>query len=182
MGFVQLPWHGNREARLVESTFGLLYDLVRSLRGVVIFLTYICKRSVLRRFRNLLRSSRNVDEIVATLGVAARQHPPHYRRDGDRFNAVGKVDSQDTTKVSSAAIVSYHNQACNINGEGQEEKVNDVSPAENQMNDGDGISQVFAKAIGAELVINSENSQDTKWNDMIETKEQQPMEDFIIYV
>ena len=121
VGFVQLPWHDNREARLVESTFGLLYDLVRSLRGVVIFFTYICKRTVLKRFRTLRRPARNVDEIVrcgdvATLGVAAREHqiPPHSRRNGDRFNMMGKVNSEDTKKVS------FHKQACNIDEKGQD--------------------------------------------------------------
>ena len=45
------------------------------------------------------------------------------------------------------------------------------------------ISEVFAKAIGAELVINSEKCLNTKWNDIIETKEQQQeMEELIIYV
>ena len=106
VGFLQLPWHGNREARLVESTLGLLYDLVRSLRGVVIFLAYISKRTVLNRFRNLLRPSKNVEEIVRcgniSLSVATRnrQIAAHSRRNQDHCNVVGKVESKNTTNIS----------------------------------------------------------------------------------
>ena len=229
VGFVQLPWHGNQEARLVESTFGLLYDLVRSLRGVVIFFTYICKRSILKRFRNLLRPAKKVDEIVGCadipLGVTTRNHriPPHSRRNP---NPVGKVISKDTTNVC------FSNQACSIDEEEQANKDNEsreisrpknnkacnkeqedesgeisrpknnqacnkqqenesgeIAPPENnqageQENDISPLSRALsiAKAIGAELVINSEDTLDTKCNNIIEKKEQQSTEEIIIYV
>ena len=73
--------------------------------------------------------------------------------------------------------VSFHKQACNIDEKRQKETINEsgeISLPENQMNED--ISQVFAKAIGAELVIDSENSLNTKCS------EKKPMEEFIIYV
>ena len=206
VGFVQLPWHGNQEARLVERTFGLLYDLVRSLRGVVIFLAYICKRTVFNRFRNLIHPSRNVDEIVRCGNVALdvatrkRQMPPHSRRNQDHCNTVGKVKSRDTTNVrfrnqaysinkedqekmdeGSEISLPENNQATTIDEEDQEKKLNESgenAPAENKLP----RALSIAKAIGADLVMGSENTLDTKSDDMIEAKEQQPMQDHIIYV
>ena len=171
VGFVQLPWHGNREARLVESTFGLLYDLVRSLRGVVIFFTYICKRTVLKRFRILIRPAKNVDEIVrcanAAIGVATRksQIPPNSHRHQDHFNAMGKVNSEDTTNLS------FHNQACTIDEEEKKSnESNEISPSENQIRS---ISGAFSIA-KADLVMDPEKSLDTK-SSVIERKEQEPI-------
>ena len=116
---MQLPWDGNQEIQLVNNTFSLLYHLLRSLRGVVIFIIYVCKRTVLSRFRDLIRPSRNVDEIVRCgevalrLGVATNPRiPSHSRWNQDHFDAAGKINSEDTT--------SFHNQACSIDDEGQE--------------------------------------------------------------
>ena len=120
VGFVQLP-SDNQESQLVNSTFSLLYHLLRSLRGVVIFIIYVCKRTVLERFRDMIRPSRNVNEIVrcgevALSVVVAENHriPSHSRWNQDHFDAEGKINSEDTTNTS------FHNQACNINDEGQE--------------------------------------------------------------
>ena len=116
---MQLPWDGNQEIQLVNSTFGLLYDLLRSLRGVVIFIIYVCKRTILSRFQNLIRHVRNVrnaDEIAryndVDLGADNHRISSHSHWERDHFDAAGKINSEDTT--------SFHNQACNIDDEAQE--------------------------------------------------------------
>ena len=118
VGFVQLPWDDNQESQLVNSTFSLLYNVLRSLRGVVIFLIYVCKRSVLNRFQNLIQHARNNDEIAryndVDLGANIHRISSHSRCDQDHFDAAGKINSEDTTNTS------FHNQAYNINDEKQE--------------------------------------------------------------
>ena len=118
---MKLPWDGNQEGQLVNSAFSLLYHLLRSLRGVVIFLIYVCKRTVFKHFRDLIRPTRNVDEIVRcgevalNVVVAANQQiPSHSRWNQGHFDAAGKIDSEDTTNTS------FRNQACSINDEEQE--------------------------------------------------------------
>ena len=113
---MQLP-SDNQESQLVNSTFSLLYHLLRSFRGVVIFIIYVCKRTVLSRFQNLIRHARNNDEIAryndVDLGADNHRVSSHSRWDQDHFDAAGKINSEDTTDTS------FHNQVCNINDEEQ---------------------------------------------------------------
>ena len=113
---MQLPSDGNQEIQLVNSTLSLLYHLLRSLRGVVIFIIYVCKSTVLSHFRDLIRPARNVDEIVrcgeiALSVVVGANHriPSHSRWNQNHFDAAN--NSEDTLNTS------FHNQACKINSE-----------------------------------------------------------------
>ena len=58
VGFVQFPGSGD-VVGLINNTFGLFYDVVRSFRGATIFFMYICKPLVLRLYLDWFRKRIN---------------------------------------------------------------------------------------------------------------------------
>lgn len=63
IGFIQIPITGQHNMlteneRLFNFVFEFLYTIVRSYRGVLLFVIYVCKRSMIQKYKRLLRSKR----------------------------------------------------------------------------------------------------------------------------
>lgn len=55
IGFIQIPDPASRTSRLYNSVVFILYSILRSLRGVLLFTVHICRRDVIRQYRESIR-------------------------------------------------------------------------------------------------------------------------------
>ena len=144
----------------MNSSFGLLYDVVRSLRGVVIFLTYVCKRSVLVRLRDrvLGENTGRLEEFprVSPPQDQTRRFPPAASRN-ERSYKVGQVNSTNTTNTHIDDI-GLQNRAFTIDEMNTADLVDTSGSPESIELPYVGHSRALsiAKAIGADLIEDSE--------------------------
>ena len=54
VGFVQVANNGGDSAQIVNTVFAMLHNTLRSIRGVLIFAVYICKRSVYQLYKEYI--------------------------------------------------------------------------------------------------------------------------------
>ena len=109
VGFVQLS-NVSPTVRVINSGFALLYDFVRSLRGVVIFFTFVGKASGVKLYINRIREVRGgvgrragggcqdvkngnqKEPVKTTLWLRSRMREASFAHSDD-----GRVDSKNTT-------------------------------------------------------------------------------------